>query len=152
MNYRDDFYVPANICGWTGQVHNFPTIYFYRRAPGMMIEFGHITTSHSDEDNEGREEVRRAMNYRIYNDMYQGNLVGHESWGGAVRHYSRNRFYPLRSLRREFWHLLSNLIPVYVDLKETDRKRLYPTVAELAQQAADAQQLEDDVDDILANR
>ena len=55
--YRDDFYVPDNIIGYTGELGNNPTIYFEKRENGE-VTFGRITQEHGDPKNKGRELVR----------------------------------------------------------------------------------------------
>jgi hypothetical protein len=63
MGYRDDFYVVGNIIGFTGLLHQSPTVYFHAGT-----EFGHITQDHWFEGNRCREGVRNDPNYTIDNE------------------------------------------------------------------------------------
>ena len=56
MGYRDDFYCVGNMIGYTGDVHDFPTVYFLIKAPGGSI-YGHITQKHKMPGNVGRMYV-----------------------------------------------------------------------------------------------
>ncbi len=55
--YRDDFYVPENIIGYTGELGKSATVYFEKQE-GDTITFGRITQDHLNKENEGREMVR----------------------------------------------------------------------------------------------
>jgi len=55
--YRDDFYVPENIIGYTGKLGENPTIYFEKREDGK-VTFGRITQQHGNPKNVGREMIR----------------------------------------------------------------------------------------------
>ena len=84
MSYRDDFYIPRNIIGYTGNINNNPTVYFQNGA-----SYGHITQAHDIRQNIGREEVCQAQDYRIFNNVH-GTA---EEWaGGRCIHPSRNAF------------------------------------------------------------
>ena len=56
MPYRPDFYIPENIVGYTGDLHNDPTVYFE-----TYTEHGRITQAHHNVDNIGRNEVRQNV-------------------------------------------------------------------------------------------
>lgn len=59
--YRPDFYTPENIIGFTGKLHESPTVYFRDGD-----EFGHITQAHQYDWNVGREPVDRQIRGRRY--------------------------------------------------------------------------------------
>lgn len=79
MGYRDDFYKAENIIGFTGDLANNPTVYFADaggKSPKLekvggsdkvVVSFGHITQAHSIAANVGREAVREAYSYSIFN-------------------------------------------------------------------------------------
>lgn len=149
MGYRDDFYQEQNIIGWTGNIHNRPSVYFRRRAANRGWEFGHITVAHDNPENVGREEVRIAADYRIFNGVVDGEMRGREFWDGSIKHYSRHKFHRITTAHPPHFHLLTGRMLVFNKLKEIDRKRLYPTQEEQA--AANLAMLQNaaDVDAIL---
>lgn len=69
--YRADFYLPKNIYGFTGSLHNKPTVYFLTET-----EYGHITQKYSADWNIGRERVgnryEEGFTYKISNGMHNG--------------------------------------------------------------------------------
>jgi hypothetical protein len=93
MGYRDDFYIPENIVGYTGNIDNQPTVYFQRIEDNGTISFGHITQYWYDSDfgrcsspNVGREEVRNAADYII------GNVQGRmEESAPSINFYHPSR-------------------------------------------------------------
>jgi hypothetical protein len=95
MAYRDDFYNPRNIIGYTGDLLHYPTVYF-RRGP----EYGHITQHHRYAHNVGREQVGWDASYYIANHYHKGRIVNTEWERGILVHHSRNplitsdRFHP----------------------------------------------------------
>ena len=97
MGYQDDFYIPRNIVGYTGDLHgvgrNAPTVYFCRFDYGVGYTFGRITQYHENEDNIGRNKVRTHHDYWVGNKWPEG--YGVEFYNGRVRHQSRNRMYPV---------------------------------------------------------
>lgn len=88
MAYRDDFYIAANIIGYTGDVNNNPTVYFRNGN-----DFGRITQAHNNPNNVGRNVVRTYADYQIANTGQGG--VAQEFYNGAVQHTSRNPFVPV---------------------------------------------------------
>lgn len=88
--YRDDFYIPGNIIGFTGDVDSDPTVYFQRGN-----EVGHITQAHDIAQNVGREEVKPYAAYSIGNNA-SGRCV--EKDGTRLLHESRNAFVPIAGL------------------------------------------------------
>ena len=79
--YRPDFYVAANIIGWTGDIDGDSfTVYFadscgnpprtvrIGTADQIVVQFGHITQKHECPFNEGREEVGESFSYSVYNE------------------------------------------------------------------------------------
>jgi hypothetical protein len=63
MAYRPDFYTEVNIVGYTGDLRNYPTVYFISDSG----EYGHITQDHSQRDNIGRERVSNSDHYVMSN-------------------------------------------------------------------------------------
>lgn len=119
--YADDFYVKDNIIGYTGDLNDNPTVYFadaggvnpklvkVGNKQQVLVQYGHITQLHQRDWNIGREKVREAFSYNIYNSEKDGKAketVLPMEWGGKVDerkldddgffvlHPSRNRFEP----------------------------------------------------------
>lgn len=86
MGYRDDFYQVWNIVGYTGDLHNFPTVYFV--SPDLDLG-GHITQKHALASNVGRQEVFSLQGYTYGNETYDGKYRLVERWADGV-HPSRN--------------------------------------------------------------
>jgi hypothetical protein len=85
MGYRDDFYTVGNIIGYSGQLNDFPTVYFLSDA-----EWGHITQKHPLPQNVGRQSVGDATHYEIGNERVHGTLKLVEKLNGRVFHESRS--------------------------------------------------------------
>lgn len=111
-SYRDDFYIPENIIGYTGDLNDNPTVYF-KSGP----EFGRITQYHRHEDNIGRNEVRLAYDYRIINDESEGKA--YEFYDGFYRHKSRHQFIEVSHTNR---YLLGLAISKFKDQKSKSVK------------------------------
>jgi hypothetical protein len=62
MTYRDDFYIAPNMYGYTGDLHENPTVYFV-----TATEHGRITQYHPREANIGRDVVKTTTGYSIGN-------------------------------------------------------------------------------------
>lgn len=92
MGYRDDFYIAANIIGYTGRPYPNPTVYFRRQLADGRYEFGHITQAHPVKENVGREEVRTEIDYTIGNEVIDNKTICVERVDGYIRHKSRNAF------------------------------------------------------------
>ncbi len=106
MGYRDDFYIPQNITGYTGCATSHPTVYFERQC-----FFGRITQNHDNPKNIGRALLQCAgdyfaMNYStaianvaltdtgILNQLdpdKEGDYM-FEFFNGRIRHSSRSTF------------------------------------------------------------
>lgn len=124
MGYRDDFYVQANIIGWTGDIDGKAfTVYFADscgnppktvRVGGVdqiVVQYGHITQKHDCPYNEGREQVGECFSYSIFNGGSDGHMqecvlgqpgVSKLASGKKVSdddhqvfHDSRNAFHPV---------------------------------------------------------
>lgn len=93
MAYRSDFYTMRNIIGYTGNINLFPTVYFQRGR-----EYGHITQTHTNPTNVGRERVENDPTYRFDNYYIDQKLHLVEWEGGSPMHISRNAM-----VRREFF-------------------------------------------------
>ena len=87
MGYRDDFYAVWNIIGYTGALHDFPTVYFVSPDLGLG---GHITQRHPDSNNVGRQEVFPLAGYEYGNKHHDGRYCFVESWPDGGFHASRN--------------------------------------------------------------
>jgi hypothetical protein len=85
LGYKDDFYVAANIIGYSGNINWYPTVYF--QTPAL---FGHITQSHGYSQNVGRQAVESAVGYTIGNQNVGGQMKLVESMNGHVFHESRS--------------------------------------------------------------
>lgn len=92
MGYRDDFYIPQYIIGFTGFLDKSPTVYFKHG-----LEFGRITQEHAHKNNIGRNLVRSDAGYQIVNNK------GHaeEYYGGKTRHKSRHPFNSVNDKNRD---------------------------------------------------
>ena len=87
MPYRNDFYIRENIIGYTGNLHNNPTVYFSNKlgknletisidgVDENLIVFGHITQEHDEADNIGRMKLRQSYSYQIINSKNEDNEV-----------------------------------------------------------------------------
>jgi hypothetical protein len=96
MGYRDNFYRSQNIVGYSGNINNFPTVYF--QSPW---EFGHITQAHDIRQNVGRQEVLSAVGYWIGNeDVGGGDIRLVEKTNGEAFHTSRSTFTPVTNATR----------------------------------------------------
>jgi hypothetical protein len=85
MGYRDDFYMVQNIIGYSGNLNDFPTVYFQKGD-----EYGHITQKHPDSQNVGRMEVYKSAGYWIGNEMVGSTLKLVEKVNGKIFHESRS--------------------------------------------------------------
>jgi hypothetical protein len=85
MGYRDDFYMVQNIIGYSGNLNDFPTVYFQTKD-----EYGHITQKHPDPQNVGRMEVYKSTGYSIGNEMVGSTLKLVEKVNGKIIHESRS--------------------------------------------------------------
>jgi hypothetical protein len=90
MGYRDDFYIGANIIGYTGDLNNGPTVYFQTAA-----EYGRITQTHGFQQNIGRGQVHDIAGYTMANENIGGVMTLVERMNGQVTHQSRNAFQPV---------------------------------------------------------
>lgn len=86
MGYCDDFYVKANIIGYTGNKMESGKLTVYFRSGN---KFGRITQDHPDADNIGRNKVREYSDYKIGNNT---SGVCEEFYDGEVKHTSRSAF------------------------------------------------------------
>jgi hypothetical protein len=94
MGYRDDFYVTDNVIGYSGNLLDFPTVYFQSGT-----EYGHITQKHDTSQNVGRGKVRSAKGYTIENRKdSNGEMRLFESVNGKVFHASRGTLTSLASM------------------------------------------------------
>lgn len=126
--YRPDFYVRENIIGYTGALHESPTVYFKSDK-----EFGHITQAHGKRDNVGREVVGNAkekMNghhykYVIHNIVDKdGNEVSVEEYVHARTgntshiHTSRTKFTDISRVGIKAFDILTQSIWQHPSLKK----------------------------------
>ncbi len=110
MPYRADFYIPQNIIGYTGTISDEPTVYFQSGTA-----YGHITQKHDIRQNVGREGVKQAQDYRIFNNS---NGVA-EEWANARRfHTSRNAFMSANGLGSVSLTILSLAIAKHKEMKQ----------------------------------
>ena len=91
MGYMDSFYKAENIIGYTGDINNNPTVYFYAQSPGVdgmpktkkvgdsekiLFLNGHITQAHGEPTNVGREVVFESWSYSLMNATSQHDDSG----------------------------------------------------------------------------
>ena len=112
MAYRDDFYHADNIIGYSGTLHEFPTIYFLTAK-----EYGHITQEHGYGQNVGRQEVRNAAGYTIGNESVKGKLKLLEKMNGRVFHESRTTLTKVSKSDVDAFAICSQVIWKYPDEK-----------------------------------
>lgn len=114
--YRSNFYIPENIIGFTGALHNNPTVYFMTDT-----EFGHITQYHGSHWNIGREPVGERFpdaewEYKISNEVKNGlevsveKYVSNQGKGIIHIHTSRSRFFDTRRSGTKTFAILSQAI------------------------------------------
>ncbi len=92
MAYCDNLYNIGNIIGYTGQLHDFPTVYFKCDQQDIV---GHITQRHEYPQNIGRQEPMPlgGIPYSIRNVVNsKGELVAKEYYGNYAFHTSRGTF------------------------------------------------------------
>ncbi|MEO0911660.1 MAG: hypothetical protein AAFY59_01515 [Pseudomonadota bacterium] len=113
MGHRDDFYTVDNIIGYTGKVHENPTVYFRKGD-----EYGHITQKHGIPQNEGRGPVREHSDYRIDNRDVKGEQKCVEYADGKVFHISRNVFIARDAVSEDQLRILALSITNHTELKK----------------------------------
>jgi len=115
MGYRDDFYTAANMIGYSGDLHSFPTVYFQSGQ-----EFGHITQKHDTSQNVGRGTVCAAENYSIGNEMVEGAMKLVEKIGTKAFHVSRSTLTPVAQMSNDDQSIISQAIWNCTDEKYID--------------------------------
>ncbi len=129
--YRFDFYKAENIIGYTGSLHDNPTVYFE-----TATEYGHITQYHRQADNIGREVVSdRDMGdgllYVMRNETINGREVMCEGIADADNpdgpfypgyHESRNKFMSTQRANVAILSLLAQSIWRFVGIKDNQRR------------------------------
>jgi hypothetical protein len=120
MGYRDDFYVVDNIIGYTGDLHDNPTVYFETDE-----EYGHITQDHPHDDNIGRERVDPVEGYVASNNDLgpQKGVRLQEGFGDKVRHTSRNELISIEGMSQGDKDILKMSIWTFPSLKVKYRTR-----------------------------
>jgi hypothetical protein len=136
MGYRDDFYVADNIFGYTGELQDYPTVYF-RSDEQHGDEHGRITQDHDNENNIGRDVVKTNRGYSIFDEYFvldeesgegEWRSVEYEEFAGHAaftkRHKSRGllEFVDATTTTGDR-HLLSQSIWRYTELKKNRRRR-----------------------------
>jgi hypothetical protein len=125
MGYRDDFYVVENMSGYTGDIHDNPTVYFY-----SYEEHGRITQDHHRKDNIGRDVVKTNTGHsieKVYDDKGVLRSVFYERFEGYrvfdIRHRSRGQLVWIsETTTAGDWALLSQSIWRYTELKKNRRR------------------------------
>ncbi len=129
--YRFDFYKPENMIGYTGSLHDNPTVYFE-----TATEFGHITQYHERPANIGREvvgvrDMGEGLLYVMRNEMINGRevmcegLVDADDPDGPLLpgyHQSRNRFMSIERANVAVLSLLAQSIWRFVTIKHNQRR------------------------------
>lgn len=111
MGYCDDFYVKANIIGYTGDLKDSSKVTVYFRNGN---KFGRITQDHPHQDNIGRNQVRDCGDYRIGNNA---NNKCEEFYNGAVKHTSRNAFVAVPQTSVDTIDVLAKAITAFPNAK-----------------------------------
>ena len=135
MGYRDDLYRPIHMIGYTGQLNDQPTAYFFNPEDGS---YGHITQAHEYPANIGREGVHSHESYSLANEVVEGVLRNVERRFGHAFHTSRNplipicasKFFPDADSDFRAFALLAPAIVRFPEMKEwssmnKDEKRAY---------------------------
>ncbi len=131
MGYRDDFYVAANIVGYSGRLESFPSVYFLTTQ-----EYGHITQEHDYSQNVGRSKVHSARGYTIGNEMVGSVLKLVEKMNGRIFHESRTTLTTVDQNDAETMAVLGQVIWKYQDQKYiTDFSRADRTQIRASQNA-----------------
>jgi len=112
MAYRDDFYCAENILGYSGSLHEFPTVYFLTSK-----EYGHITQEHGYGQNVGRQQVEDAAGYTIGNEPVNGTPKLLEKVNGRVFHESRTTLTKVTKSDADAFAVCSQAIWKYQDEK-----------------------------------
>ncbi len=92
MAFYDNLYSFENIVGYTGQLHNFPTVYFQSQQHNLV---GHITQAHPFPQNVGRTDPLPLTGYRWENKPTPQGEVLMEYFNNIKFHTSRNKFIEL---------------------------------------------------------
>ena len=92
MPYHDTFYTAENIIGYTGQLHQLPTVYFRCDRRNLV---GRITQTHPYPQNVGRARPATSIGYRMGNEMTPNGLRLVERHATGAPHTSRNVFVAL---------------------------------------------------------
>jgi hypothetical protein len=112
MGYRDDFYIVANVIGYTGSISDNPTVYFESNA-----EYGRITQAHDNADNIGRNKVRSNEGHSLANETLDGKYRAVERVGGKVTHKSRSVFVPIGGMSKGDKDVLYQAILTFQEAK-----------------------------------
>lgn len=119
MGYRDDFFVVDNIVGYTGKLHDLPTVYFESEA-----EVSHITQQHDIKDNIGREAVFSREGYHAGNTDEGGEKARLlELKGSNLIHESRNEMISVEGMPSKDQSLLAQSIWSFQELKQRYQKK-----------------------------
>jgi hypothetical protein len=134
MGYRDDFYVAYNIFGYTGEIQDYPTVYFFTDDQHGN-EHGRITQDHDNINNIGRDVVKTNIGYSIYDEYFVNEETGEGEWRTVeYEEFAGNRAFRKRHKSRgllEFVNatttvadraLLSQSIWRYTELKKNRRR------------------------------
>ena len=110
MGYRDDFYKAGNIIGYSGNLHDCPTVYFQK---GGL--WGHITQRHGLPQNVGRHALRdnafyEAHTYEITNEDTGNGIRLVEKLDGKIFHESRSTLTEVNHLQFQTLHILAQAL------------------------------------------
>lgn len=94
MPYHDTFYVAQNITGYTGVLHELPTVYF---RCDITNRIGRITQQHPYCQNVGRSRPMTSIGYRMGNEMTALGVRLVEHYANGRSHTSRNVFVELET-------------------------------------------------------
>ena len=94
MPYHDTFYTAQNIIGYTGALHDFPTVYFRCDRRNLI---GRITQRHPYPQNVGRNRPSTSIGYTMGNEMTANGMRLVERHPNGRTHTSRNIFHSIET-------------------------------------------------------
>lgn len=127
--YRPDLYCQMNIIGYTGSIHQNPTVYFLSDT-----HYGHITQHHKLNSNIGREQVgdripMAGFHYELKNFLKNGVEIGGEygvaddgSWERRI-HTCRSKFIDCSRAGMHTFAMLSQAIWRFPAMKVGEQRR-----------------------------
>ena len=113
MGYANNLYQPKNIIGYTGDLNNFPTVYFKQGD-----HFGNIVQKHKNPDNIGRDIVASSSLYQILNSPVRDVL---EEYIGVTKIHTSSKTFKAVTNNEEL-NILSKAITTYQEIKTLQKQ------------------------------